>query len=149
MAQVTPFAEGFMTRIDDGPEQARLCGIECEACGVVLFGVRDRCENCSSDDVTEITFSRDGEIASYTVQRHPPGGDYKLGSTDAADWEPRPVGYVDLPEGVRLLSIIRGDPDELAVGDPVSLDVFVGWTADDTDVLAYAFDHKGGLSDGD
>jgi uncharacterized OB-fold protein len=146
MAQVKPFAEGFMTSIDD-PE-VKLCGVECADCGVVLFGVRDRCENCSSDDVEEVTFSREGEIASYTVQRHPPGGAYKLGSTDREKWEPRPIGYIDLPEGVRLLSIIRGDPNDLAVGDQVTLDVFVGWEDDDTDVLTYAFKHQGVDTDG-
>jgi uncharacterized OB-fold protein len=149
MAQVRPFAEGFMIGINEESNDVRLCGVECADCGIVLFGERNRCENCANDDLETVTFSRQGEIASYTVQRHPPGGPYKLGNTDADEWDPRPVGYIDLPEGVRLLSIIEGDSDKLAIGDPVTLDVFVGWQDDETEVLVYAFEQQEGDDGGD
>lgn len=138
-----------MTDVEAGQSNVRLRGVECNDCGVVLFGKRSHCENCSSDALEEVTFGRHGEIASYTIQRHPPGGDYKLGSTDPEEWEPRPIGYVDLPAGVRLLSIISGDPDDISIGDPVTLDVFVGWEDDETEVLTYAFNHQGGDTDDD
>ncbi|WP_436348715.1 Zn-ribbon domain-containing OB-fold protein [Natronorubrum sp. FCH18a] len=147
MAEIEPFAQGFMTGMDDGIDAVRLCGVECHDCGVALFGTRNRCENCASEAVEPVTFSRTGEVASYTVQRHPPTDPFKVGTTDREEWSPRPVGYIDLPEGVRLLSAIEADPAAVEIGDSVELSVSVGWEEDETTYLTYAFEPTGGESD--
>jgi uncharacterized OB-fold protein len=68
-----------------------------------------------------------------------------LGSTETEDWEPRAIGYVDLPEDVRLLSIIDADPETLKIGMSVTLTVETGWTDDDGNpVLSYTFTPEAG-----
>lgn len=137
---VEPFAPGFLTEPSQPLDKIRLRGITCQACSVTLFGVRARCENCGSRDVTEVEFGRSGTLYSYTVQRHPPTPPFEVGPTDEDEWEPRPVGYVDLPEGARILSVVDAAPGDLSIGMQLELVIESGWTDDDgNDVLWYQF----------
>jgi len=135
-----PFAPGFMTGYEESIETARLVGVSCTDCGVVLFGERDFCENCGSADLKAEEFGTRGEVYSYTVQRAPPTPPFELGPSDREKWEPRPVGFVDLPSGVRILSVIEGAVDDIDIGTTVSLAVEPGWMNDEGDeVLVYKF----------
>jgi uncharacterized OB-fold protein len=63
-----------------------------------------------------------------------------MGPTDPDDWEPRPIGYVDLPVGVRLLSVLKGPTESIRVGASVSLKIEPGWNDDEgNEVLCYTF----------
>jgi len=139
MASV-PFAPGFMTGYEDSLEDARLVGVSCTDCGVVLFGKRDFCENCGSYHLAEEEFGESGEVFSYTVQRAPPTPPFRMGTSDRDEWDPRPVGYVDLPSGVRILSILEGPLEAIDIGTAVTLEIAPGWRNDDgDDVLVYRF----------
>lgn len=134
------FAAGFLTECSQPPAEIRLRGITCQECSVTLFGVRSRCENCGSVDVTEETFGRCGELYSYTVQRHPPTPPFKMGPTDDEEFEPRPVGYVDIEDGPRILSVLDADPADCEIGMPLELAVVPGWTDDEgNEVYCYTF----------
>lgn len=140
-----PFAPGFLTDVTESNEDINLRGVKCQDCKITLFGERSYCENCSSQNLSSMVFSRTGRLHSYTVQRHSPSEPYKLGSTETEDWEPRAIGYVDLPEDVRLLSIIDADPETLKIGMSVTLTVETGWTDDDGNpVLSYTFTPEAG-----
>lgn len=136
---VRQFNSKFMTQPDADTLDARLRGVECSRCGVVLFGIREICENCGNNTLDHRILSTTGEIYSYTVQRHPPPEPYKLGSTDDTEWEPRPIAYVDLRDGARLLSPIEADPDEISIGDEVELVVRRGWREQAETVCVYSF----------
>jgi uncharacterized OB-fold protein len=139
-----PFAPGFISGHEEGLEAARLVGVSCSDCGVVLFGERDNCENCGSDGLEPVEFDTSGEIHSFTVQRAPPTPPFAMGPTDRDEWVPRPVGYVDIPPGGRILSVLEGPHDAIEIGAPVSLVVEPGWETDEGDeVLVYKFALEG------
>lgn len=136
----TTFAPGFITGFEAGTDSARLIGVSCNDCGISLFGVRDYCENCGSSQLDRIELGTTGEIYSYTVQRAPPVAPFAMGPSDRDEWEPRPIGYVDLPDGVRLLSILDGPMDSIQIGATASLSVEPGWEDEEGNtVLTYKF----------
>lgn len=89
-----------------------LVGTECADCGFVVFPTRSFCRNCLSEDVVDVDLSREGELRTYTVAH-----------TGQEGFEPPyAFGFVDLPEGVRLYSLLDGwETGALEVGAPVEL----------------------------
>src|SRR5690606_2861577 len=73
-----------------------LIGSRCNACGVTTFPKRPVCPSCMSDQVVEETLPRTGTLYSFTVLRVGP-----------ERWlRPAALGYVDLPNNVRVFSRI-------------------------------------------
>ena len=132
-----PFAEGFMS---DFPQllEVRLIGSKCNSCGIVLFGKREECENCGGQDLQNMTFSKRGKVYAYTVQRAAPPQPYRVGP-DPENWIPRPVAWVDLPEGARILAILDCRPEEVEIGMDVQLVVGKGWEEGENDIVMYKF----------
>jgi len=89
-------------------------GTECAECGFVVFPTRSFCRNCLSENVTELELSREGELRTYTIAR-----------TGQEGFEPPyAFGFVNLPEGVRLYSLLDGwETGTLEVGAPVELTI--------------------------
>lgn len=89
-----------------------LVGTECSECGFVVFPTRPFCRNCLSENVDDVDLSRNGELRTYTVAH-----------TGQEGFEPPyAFGFVDLPEGVRLYSLLDGwESGTLEVGAPVEL----------------------------
>jgi uncharacterized OB-fold protein len=134
------FAPGFITGFEEDYHEARLVGSSCTNCEIVLFGNREYCENCGGSQLERLELKTTGEIYSYTIQRAPPIAPFAMGPTEQDEWEPRPIGYVDLPEGVRLLSVLEGEIESIDIGTTVSLRVEPGWEDDEgNDVLCYKF----------
>jgi uncharacterized OB-fold protein len=91
-----------------------LIGSKCQSCGAVAFPKRVVCHKCLSENVVEISLSRRGKLASFTVAWVAPEG-FK---------PPMVLGYIDLPEGVKLLSMLTGtEPtnNALKVGQEMEL----------------------------
>jgi len=78
----------------------------CSACGHFFWHPRSHCPRCSARAVELVEPSGPARVYTATVNRRPRGGD-----RDAA---PVQVGYIEFPEGVRMLVTLRF-PD----GDPV------------------------------
>lgn len=78
----------------------------CEACGHSFWHPRSHCPRCGAREVALVAPSGPARVYTATVNHRPRGGD-----PDAA---PVQVGYVEFPEGVRMLVTLRF-PD----GDPV------------------------------
>jgi uncharacterized OB-fold protein len=104
---------GMTTReFFDGVRAGRLVVQRCGACGALAVPPKAFCPACEAARWERATLGGDGEIASYTVIRVPPG---QL----AAD-APYVVVIVRMAEGVSLLGRLTGAPIEAAgVGLPV------------------------------
>lgn len=89
-----------------------LLGSQCRSCGAHFFPVRQACSGCLSQDLETVKFSTEGTLYTYTVVRQ---------STPAFE-VPYALGYVDFPEGVRIMGQIAGvEFDEIAIGMPMTL----------------------------
>jgi uncharacterized OB-fold protein len=108
---------GMTTReFFEGVRAGRLVVQRCAACSALAVPPKAVCPACESTRWDRATLAGDGEIASYTVIRVPPG---QL----AAD-APYVVAIARMVEGVSLLGRLTGVPIEsVAVGMPVR---FVG-----------------------
>jgi uncharacterized OB-fold protein len=108
-----PIAEGLFTGPPDAPQ---LLGSRCTRCGEVAFPKQSSCPACTSDSTEEVRLARRGTLWTWTIQRFPPPPPY-LGR-----FEPYGVGYVELPEGVRIEArLTTADPEALAIGMEMEL----------------------------
>jgi uncharacterized OB-fold protein len=76
------------------PEGQRLVGTRCDRCGQTMIGARVVCSSCVSREVSRVALAVTGILYSFT--RLHVGGEGL-----------RPIGYVDLDDGVRTLADIR------------------------------------------
>jgi uncharacterized OB-fold protein len=115
-AREVPIAEGLFTWPSASPQ---LIASRCAACQEVAFPAQASCPACTGEKVEEILLSRRGELWTWTIQRFPPPPPF-IG--DAKRFEPYGVGYVELPEGVRVEArLTTADPAELAIGQTMEL----------------------------
>lgn len=110
-----PIREDLLTGPLDDLGQVRLCGGRCKDCGEATLGLSELCPNCGGADVAPITFSGRGSVWTYTVVRYRPPGDYK----GPEPFVPFALGLIELPEGLRVLAPIGGDPEAVKIGMPV------------------------------
>jgi uncharacterized OB-fold protein len=91
-----------------------LLGSRCRSCGAHFFPVREACSGCLSQDLETIKFSTEGTLYTYTVVRQ---------SIPAFE-VPYILGYVDFPEGVRIMGQISGiEPEDITIGMPMALSI--------------------------
>lgn len=90
----------------------RLLGSRCPSCNAHFFPLRQVCSRCLGGQLEEVVLSSRGTLYTYTVlHQAAPGFEVPL-----------VLGYVDLPEGVRILGQIAGvSPEDVKIGMPVSL----------------------------
>ena len=81
-----------------------LVGSRCGGCGTVAFPAARGCQKCGRQAMEPLELGRRGVVWGFTVQRFapksppyvvPPGG-----------FQPFAVGYVELPEGVRVEAVL-------------------------------------------
>lgn len=117
-------------RAPDGAEGV-LLATACAACGAVALGTRQRCLNCTNDQVKLRECSSKGTLSNYTVV-----------SRAAESWTgrtPYALGQVALPEGLIVTAEIVGTPfDSLVVGMPMRLTLeVVGHNSSGHPMLVY------------
>ena len=101
-------------------DKVRLMGTRCRECGEVFLGEVIACEQCQSESLESIPLSRTGKLYSYTINWNRPPGDYK----GPEPFQPFAVGLVELPEGIRILSVLTDcDFDKLKAGMNLALSV--------------------------
>jgi uncharacterized protein len=132
-----PVAEGVFTWPD---EPMRLLGSRCEACATVVFPPQDGCPKCGTQGMAVIELGRRGTLWTWTSQDFLPKHPY-IGPETEDDFSGYLVGYVELPEGVRVITRLIGvDRADVEIGMELEL---VAWPftrdADGTEVVAYAF----------
>ncbi len=85
--------------IDHRGDTPRLMAGKCADCGALRFPAAAVCGQCLSENMTTTHLSSAGVLyASAVVHQAPKGWDL-----------PYTLGYVDLPEGIRVLAHIAGD----------------------------------------
>ncbi len=137
MAAQRPIAEGVFTWPADEP---RLLGSRCGDCAVVTFPQQDGCPRCGSEAMARTELARRGTVWTWTTQdflpKHPYGG-----TETEADFGGFVLGYVELPDGVRVESrLVDVTRHEVHIGMEVELAIVPLRTdPDGTEVLMYAF----------
>ncbi|QRG68765.1 Zn-ribbon domain-containing OB-fold protein [Brevibacillus choshinensis] len=97
----------------DGLNNHELMIQHCDDCSKHIFYPRLLCPHCFSDQISWKQASGQGHIYSYTVV-HRAFGPF-------ADQTPYVVAIVELAEGVRMMSRIIGNREDIAIGKPVSV----------------------------
>ena len=113
-------------------EPCYLKAYECVECGKKWFPKFDPCPECLSEEFNVIKLSRQGELYSYTVAY--------IVTPDMWKYAPLGIGYVDLPEGIRVFTQLDGDPESFKVGETV--EVTSGPVRDNKDgnpIISYKF----------
>lgn len=105
-----PYKEGLWKTGADG--QPVLVGSRCSACAEVHFPPKPICPDCGGRNVEQVELSRCGRIYSFTTVYQGPAG-FRT---------PYVIGYVDLPEGLRIFTQLV-DTQPLALDQPVVLDI--------------------------
>lgn len=92
--------------------EGKLVGSRCSACGMLVFPAVGICSQCLSEATEPYAFGGQGTIYTFTVLH-----------TAARGWRsPYVLGYVDLPEGVRVFTHLSGvPPEQFRIGMPVSM----------------------------
>lgn len=136
MAQ-RPIADDVFTWPSDAP---RLLGSRCGDCDVVTFPASRGCPRCGSESMARTELANRGTLWTWTTQDFLPKAPY-AGPETEADFAGFVLGYVELPDGVRVESrLVDLDRDEVRIGMELELRIVPFRTdPDGTEVLAYAF----------
>lgn len=116
-----PVREGLLAGDLSNLGSVKLAGSRCKICNEATLGSSKLCPNCGSDDVAPISMSDKGKVWTYTVVRYKPPGDYK----GADPFVPFAMGLIELPEGLRVLAPIGGDPEAVRIGMDVAFHPYV------------------------
>ena len=112
-----PLKEGMWTsEVKD--KRPRLVGSQCTACGEIFFPRKEKswCLRCHKRTLKDTLIGREARIVSCSVVMQQPGGGFYKGPV------PYAYGEVDLPEGVRIVTLFSCDDfDELERGKAVEL----------------------------
>ena len=91
------------------------------------------------DDIEAIELSTEGTLYTYTTQEFAPPLPYK-GNRDPKAFQPYVVGFVELPEGVLVETLIVGaTADELRIGQRLVSTTTTLETADGQALVTFAF----------
>jgi uncharacterized protein len=81
-----------------GVAEGRLLGRRCAACSYLQHPPSPMCPQCGSVEWRAVDLAGTGSVYSWIVSRHP----------SRPDDEPRIVALVELDEGIRMVSNLRG-----------------------------------------
>ena len=137
MSRQRPIADGVFTW---PAEQPQLIGSRCAACGVVTFPAQSGCPGCGREEMAVTPLARRGTLWTWTSQDFLPKEPY-AGPETEEDFAGFLLGYVELPDGVRVESRLVGvERDEVRIGMDLEFTLIpFGRDADGTELLAYAF----------
>ena len=115
-------------------EEPYLVGSKCPSCGEIHFPEKLMCPNCQERKVEKVKLSRRGKIYTFTAVTQQPPLFYR-GPV------PYALGYVELPEGVRLETLYTDcDPDNLKIGMDVELVIEKAYDDDEgNELITYKF----------
>ncbi|WP_433203085.1 Zn-ribbon domain-containing OB-fold protein [Nocardia sp. CA-107356] len=84
-----------------------LQGSRCTDCNTVAYPATTICARCVQPTAIALELSTRGVVWAYTVQRFPPKSPPYI--PPAEGFSPFAVGYVELPEGIRIQAILECD----------------------------------------
>lgn len=119
------FQPGLFETGEGGPW---LLGTRCRSCARTFYPRTPCCLDCLAGKLEERRLSRDGTLECFTTVQMP----------SARIAPPYSVGYVQLPEGLRVFAPIEAGDRTLSIGMKMRLAEYrLGRTADES--LAYCF----------
>ncbi len=126
-----PFREGLF---EENSGKGVLLGARCQQCGQIIFPRREACLNCLGNDLETVQLSREGKLYSYTIV-HMPSEHFE---------PPYTIGWIELPEGVKIFSQIRGWQEyPLETGMNMVLHFEKLWEEEEKEVTGYVFRPSG------
>lgn len=122
-----PFREGLFKEADG---KGVLLGARCKQCGQVIFPEREVCFNCLGHNLEPVQLGQNGKLYAYTIV-HMPSEHFK---------PPYAIGWIELPEGLRIFSQIRGWQEHpLKTGMDMELTFEKLWDEEEKEVIGYIF----------
>jgi len=110
--KMIPIHDGLFTVSSSAPGKSYLIGSRCRNCQEVMFPQRPICLNCFGRDLAQVALSPKGKLFTYTINHQGP----REFSTPYAS------GFVDLPEGVRIYSLLTDwEAKGLKIGSEMEL----------------------------
>ncbi|WP_427165414.1 Zn-ribbon domain-containing OB-fold protein [Streptomyces sp. C1-1] len=97
---------------------SRLRGSRCADCAVATYPADPACPRCGGP-AEPVVLSAVGTLWTWTVQRYAPKSPPYI--PPAAGFTPFTVGYVELPEGVRVLAVLDIRPEKAEIGMPLTI----------------------------
>ncbi len=127
-------ADGLFALPDDSLERGFLLGGKCSECHAIVFPKRLVCPHClAQDSAREIALSKRGTLYAYSVNQVAPTG------FEA----PYVTGKIDLPEKVRIFSVITGcEPREESLHIGMEMEIVfqaLHRAEDGSELIGYAF----------
>ena len=122
------FVDPELVSLEGG--RLQLKGGCCKSCGALSFPKGQVCTQCLSLEIDDKILSGEGELYSYSRVHMAPKG-----------WDvPYTIGYVDLPEGIRIFAHIDESAGRAQIGARVRLGQGRVGTAQDGAILkSYLF----------
>ena len=116
--------------VEVGADGPRLVGGRCGKCGALSFPKAHVCPECLSLEIATAPVASEGVLYSFSVVHQAPKG-----------WDvPYALGYVDLPDGLRVLSHIGGDLAKIRIDQKLRLGIArVGSDAQGAMLTSYVF----------
>jgi uncharacterized protein len=102
-----------------GTGTGELVGSRCEDCRTAAFPEALTCRRCAGRSLSPLRLSPTGTVWAHTVQRFRPKSPPYVEPEEG--FVPFAVGYVELPEGIKVEAIIEGAEGEELHGARVAL----------------------------
>lgn len=132
---MTPTDPGLFRLAGEGEDRPRLLGSYAPASGLYFWPRRKRCP-VSRTPVVDVDLGPTGTLYAWTFLHVPRMGQVSFGDTGGYG-----VGQIDLPEGVRVQSVLSGGPDDWSIGDQMALTTFpVGTDEDGEEMVTFRFE---------
>ena len=132
-----PAVEGFFTM---PPEEPHLIGTKCNSCGDYFFPRVESCRNpyCSkTEPLEDVLLSNKGKLHSFTINHYPPPI-FHLPDP----FVPYANGIIELPEGIRVTSMIGTGYDQNSLKVGMEMEMIVDTLYKDkegNDVVSWRF----------
>jgi len=117
----------------DSPEGMVLVGSRCETCKKTFFPKKLVCPDCFDGELKEVPLSKKGKLHTFALS--------VMGPTDME--KPYVIGFIDLPEGIKLFSVLTDcEPWDEVLKVNMEMEMVIGKIKEDeygNDIISYKF----------
>ena len=117
----------------DSADGVALMGSRCEACRKVFFPKKEVCPNCFDGELKDVPLSKRGRLHTYALS--------VLGPPEME--KPYVIGFIDLPEGIKLFSVLTDcEPWDEVLKIDMEMEMVIGKIKQDeygNEIISYKF----------
>jgi len=110
-----------------------LTGGRCPACGRIYFPTKQVCPSCFNAEQEKVPLSRKGKLHTFSRSHMGPAGIRT----------PFTIGFIDLPEGIKLFSLLTDcDPWDKVLGVGMEMEMVIETIREDeegNEIVGYKF----------